>query len=255
VAASAELTGAAWIGTSGWNYKHWKGSIYPPGVAQKRWLAHLSSQWFDTVELNTSFYRIPTESSVDEWNRVAPPNFRFALKLWRGITHYRKLRNSVEFLERFFKVMDRLDASHRGPLLIQLPPNQGKDIEKLDSFLTDLKGVAGRRWKQAVEFRNTAWYTGDVYSLLDRRGVALCIHDMRGSAVDRPNDVPLVYVRRHGPTEKKYHGSYTSEQLKEDARRIKAWLAERRDVWIYYNNDVGGHAVRNAQELKRLVGG
>ena len=91
------------------------------------------------------------------------------------------------------------------------------------------------------------------YSLLDRRGIALCIHDMSGSAVDRPNNVPLVYVRRHGTAEKKYHGSYTNQHIAEDARRIETWLAGGREVWVYYNNDVGGHAVRNSQHLKTLL--
>lgn len=244
---------AAWIGTSGWNYKHWRNTVYPAGLRQADWLSYLSTEWFNTVEINTSFYRIPTDSSVKAWDRTAPEDFRFAVKLWRGITHYRKLNNCREFLERFFGVMDHFSPRHRGPVLIQLPSNQGIDLPKLDSFLSDFKAVAGRRWSAVMEFRNPAWLTGDTYSLLDQRRIALCLHDMRGSAVDRPNAAPLVYIRRHGPTEQRYHGSYTREQIEQDARRISAWVNEGREVFVYYNNDVGGHAVHNARELRSIL--
>ena len=131
------MTPRAYVGCSGWNYKHWRNLIYPPKFAQKRWLGFMADR-FDTVEVNTSFYRIPKPETILSWQEATPERFKFALKLWRGITHYKKLTNSVEFTRRFLEVADVLEPARRGPLLIQLPPNQGKDIEKLRAYLADL---------------------------------------------------------------------------------------------------------------------
>lgn len=243
----------AWIGTSGWNYKHWRSVFYPAGVSQKRWLGYYAER-FDTVEINGSFYRVPTEPAVQEWNRQAPPEFLFAAKLWRGVTHYRKLRQCADLLERFFQSLKLLDAEHRGPLLVQLPPNQRKDVPKLTAFLADLRSVAGRGWRVVFEFRNDSWLAPDAFRALDRAGAALCLHDMIGAApADQPNDAPFVYVRRHGPAGARYRGKYTRGQVEADAKRVRGWLRQGRDVFVYYNNDIGGHAVTNAIGLRKAV--
>jgi uncharacterized protein YecE (DUF72 family) len=245
----------AWIGTSGWNYKHWRNLIYPEKLAQKKWLEFIARD-FDTVELNTSFYRIPQASSVQAWQESAPPSFRFAVKLWRGITHYRKLVNSGEFLQKFFDVVNSFDASRRAPVLIQLPPSQGKAVEKLDSFLHEFKRIAGARWAVAVEFRHPSWLDPEVYRILDRYQAALCLHDMEGkAATDEPNDSPLIYIRRHGSSEARYEGSYSPEHIERDANHIRSWLREGKAVYVYYNNDIGGHAFWNARDLKGLLSG
>ena len=239
------------IGTSGWNYKHWQGIFYPKGFPQREWLRYIAAQ-FDTVEINTSFYRIPNTESVAQWQCNTPPHFLFAVKLWRGITHYRKLTNSQEFLRRFFDVFEPLHEKRRAPLLIQLPPNQGKNPEKLKAFFDDLRATAPSKWPYAVEFRNDSWLSDDVYRLLDDEGAALCVHDMRGAgATNEPNTARVVYMRRHGSGEGKYAGSYSPEQIRADAGNIRSWASAGRDVFVYYNNDIGGHALMNAHQLKQ----
>jgi uncharacterized protein YecE (DUF72 family) len=243
----------AYTGCSGWNYKHWRNLIYPPKFAQKRWLGFMAER-FDTVEVNTSFYRIPKRETVLAWQEATPERFKFALKLWRGITHYRKLTNSAGFTRRFLEVADALDPVRRAPLLIQLPPNQDKDLDKLRAYLDELGGLFGTPWKVAVEFRNNAWLTADVYRMLDDHRVALCIHDMVGkAATDHPNDVNFVYIRRHGTAHGGYAGSYSPEQLEHDANRIRSWVNEGRSVYIYFNNDIGGHAFWNAETLRSMI--
>jgi uncharacterized protein YecE (DUF72 family) len=227
--------------------------IYPERLPASKWLAFVTEQ-LDSIEVNTSFYRIPKPESIQNWQKQAPERVRFALKLWRGITHYKKLRNATPYVQSFLDVAENLAPERRAPLLIQLPPNQGKDVEKLESFIGEMQVLMATEWNIAVEFRNAAWMTDDVYSALDRLGVAICLHDMSGRApADRPNEAPFVYIRRHGSGEGRYQGSYSAEQLREDAARMQAWARAGKNVYIYYNNDIGGHAYHNAIDLKRLI--
>jgi uncharacterized protein YecE (DUF72 family) len=190
---------------------------------------------------------------MSKWADAVPSDFKFALKLWRGITHYRKLTNTAEFLERFFAFANALGASQRGPLLVQLPPNLGKDLPRLDAFIDELKVASGTsRWKFAIEFRNRTWLTDDVYKHMERQRVAVALADMERCPITEPNDVSLVYVRRHGPLGP-YHGRYTEEHINQDAERIKKWLARKKMIYVYYNNDWGGHAVDNASQLVEAV--
>ncbi len=241
-----------YIGTSGWNYKHWRNLIYPEQTPQKRWLDFIA-QNFDTVEVNTSFYRIPKQETVAAWQAATEDHFLFALKLWRGITHYRKLKNSETFTANFLKVAEALRPDRRAPLLIQLPPNQGKDLEKLIGYIRELRGLSDGRWRVAVEFRNDGWLSDDTYKALDEENVALCIHDMIGKGnTDRPNDADFVYIRRHGTNEGRYAGSYSPEQIRADGNRIHSWIREGRAVFVYFNNDIGGHAFWNARDLRAI---
>ena len=247
------MTPCAYIGCSGWNYKHWRNLIYPPKFAQNRWLGFMADH-FDTVEVNTSFYRIPKRETLISWQEATPERFKFALKLWRGITHYRKLTNSGEFTHRFLEVANALEPARRAPLLIQLPPNQGKDIEKLRAYLAELQSLFTDPWLVAVEFRNDTWLTPEVYRMLDKHRTALCIHDMPGkAATDQPNDVSFVYIRRHGTAQGLYAGSYSPEQLESDANRIREWAKDGKSVYIYFNNDIGGHAFWNAESLHSMI--
>jgi uncharacterized protein YecE (DUF72 family) len=243
----------AYVGTSGWNYKHWRNLIYPAKFAQKRWLGFIAER-FDTVEVNTSFYRIPKRETISAWQEATPAGFKFAIKLWRGITHYKKLVNAAEFTRRFLDVIDVLEPGRRAPLLIQLPPNQGKDVAKLDNYLAELNGLFTIPWEVAVEFRNDAWLAPDVYQILDKHRAALCLHDMAGkAAADHPNSAPFIYIRRHGTAAGRYAGTYSEEQLRADAGNIRAWKAQGKSVYIYYNNDIGGHAFWNAERLRALL--
>ena len=235
------------IGTSGFNYKDWKGPFYPPGLPQREWLRHYA-QNFPTVELNVTFYRFPRAEMVENWASQVPRTFRFAVKLWRGITHYRKLKDCRKFTRNFAEALDVLPVRQRAAILIQLP-NMTKNVERLKNYLGELKEFTGGKWKIAVEFRNQEWLTDEIYRLLDHERAAICLHDMKDSATTKPNKARFVYVRRHGSGAGKYQGGYAPEQIGSDAAQIRQWQGEGRPVYVYYNNDVHGHAVHDAWQL------
>jgi uncharacterized protein YecE (DUF72 family) len=243
--------GKLYIGTSGWSYRHWRGIAYPAGLASTEWLAFLEER-FNSVEVNSSFYRIPKPEVVRHWVDAAPAGFEFALKMWRGITHYSKLKNAGPNLKRFLDVAEVMPPASRAPMLLQLPPNQSIDLPKLDHFLSEFAAASDRQWRLAVEFRHDSWLEAETLAILDRHGACLCVHDMRGKgAVTEPNQgSTIVYVRRHGSADGRYSGSYAAEQIAEDAQRIGNWRRSGRDVYVYYNNDMGGHAFYNALELR-----
>lgn len=244
--------GRCHIGTSGWSYAHWaKGRFYPKGLKQGEWLRFLAER-FQTVEVNVSFYRVPTPAFITRWRAVTGGRFRFAIKLWRRITHEKRLTNCGEELATFFGIVNEL-GPRRGPLLVQLPPSFHKDVGRLDAFLDALDRATGRtRWRVAVEFRDPSWLSDDVYDLLSRRRAAVCLADTSRCPITEPNDAPFVYVRRHGPGGH-YRDRYAPEHIAADAGRIRDWLAAGRDVFVYYNNDVEGHAVDNARQLIEAV--
>jgi uncharacterized protein YecE (DUF72 family) len=238
----------AWIGTSGWNYAHWKERFYPRGVRQADWLGYLAER-FNSAEVNYSFYRIPKREAVENWLGQVPSRFRFAVKVWRGITQYKKLKGAGGYLKNFLDVVEAVPTRNRGPLLVQLPPGQGRDLEKLDAFLDELRELSPSRWKVAVEFRHPSWLCDEAYHLLDRQRAALCLHDMKDRApVNEPNDASFIYMRRHGSHRGK-GGGYTPAEIEQDAQRVRQWLKAGKMVFVYYNNDWEGHAVRNARAL------
>lgn len=235
------------IGTSGWSYRHWKGAFYPEGLNQKRWLQYYSER-FDTVELNASFYRIPAASVARGWAERTPAGFRFAVKVSRLITHVRRLTECEDTLKWFFTAFEPLQGKIAAYLL-QLPPSFVPTAERLDAFFSLLP--AGSRY--VVELRNREAYSGVIPELLGRRGITFCIHDLSGRETPLLATAPLVYLRFHG-TSGRYAGSYPDSALELWAERIGAWAAEGRDVLAYFNNDIGGHAVRNAASLRSLLG-
>jgi uncharacterized protein YecE (DUF72 family) len=220
-----------------------------------KWLSFIETQ-FNTVEVNASFYRIPKAEVVAHWGATAPSGFKFALKMWRGITHYNKLRNAGRNLTRFLEVAEALPVTRRAPMLIQLPPNQSVDDSKLDDFLAEFHDVSDKQWQLAVEFRHDSWLVPQTLETLDRHGAALCLHDMRGKgAVSDPNPrCGFVYVRRHGSGDARYSGRYTQDEVQSDAQRLREWRSSGHDVYVYFNNDIGGHAFYNALELKAAAG-
>lgn len=242
----------AYIGTSGWDYPHWRERFYPKDLRQADWLEHLSRR-LGTVEVNNSFYRVPDRRIVEEWEAEAPSGFRFAVKMWRGVTHFKKLKDCRHHLERFFAPVSVLATRARGPVLVQLPAQQGRDLAKLERFLDALKSVTHPdRWKIAVEFRHPDWLCREAYELLDRQQAAICLHDMPPCHVTEPNEARFVYVRRHGP-EGDYQRAYSRRDIRKDARAVRAWLDDGRTVFVYFNNDGRGHAPRNAGELRAAV--
>ena len=244
---SGEASGGIHVGCSGWMYKHWRGIFYPEGLPQKRWFERYAED-FETVEINASFYRLPLASTFDGWRDKAPAGFRYAVKVNRFITHFKKLAGVDDAVQEFANLVRRLGHS-LGPLLYQLPPSLKLDLPRLEAFLrtipTDLANV--------FEFRNSDWYVPETYELLDRYGASFCVHDMRGSVTERIAVGPVAYVRFHGGVGK-YWGRYSDDAL----LGWSDWAAEQsrqgRSVWCYFNNDIHGHAIHDAQTLKSMVG-
>ena len=235
------------VGCSGWVYKHWRGLFYPEGLPQKRWFERYSEE-FDTVEINASFYRVPLASTFDGWREKAPPGFRYAVKANRFITHMKKLLDCEETVDSFIALARKLDQT-LGPVLYQLPPSLHKDLSRLEAFLARLPGDI----EQVVEFRHKSWYEDDVLALLDSHGIGFVTHDLKGLKSPRWASGRTAYVRFHGAAGK-YWGRYSDERLMEWAE----WLVEQsrsgRSVWAYFNNDIMGHAIDDAQTLKSMVG-
>jgi len=233
------------IGTSGWVYPHWRGLYYPPRLRQADWFSFFARE-FDTVEINNSFYRLPSAAAFDAWRTQAPPGFCYAVKASRYLTHMKKLKDPEDPLRRFFERADRL-GDRLGPILYQLPPHWHADLARFEHFLQVLP--AGH--VHVIEFRDASWFREDVFQLLERHHVAHCIHDMP------PLDVPVrvtaraVYLRFHGARHD--GGNYSADDLAPWAGRIAVWQAEGRQVWVYFNNDAGGFALNNARLLKGML--
>ena len=234
------------IGTSGWEYAHWKGSFYPSDLPRDRWYEFYAER-FDTVELNATFYRLPAAAVFERWARRAPHEFVFAVKASRYLTHLRRLREPAEPLDRLWSRARRLDR-HLGPMLYQLPPRWKPNLGRLESFLASVP----RNDAQALEIRDRRWYRPDVLAALGVSPVGLCLHDMPGSEAKARPVGPMVYIRFHGAGER-YGGAYSSQRLSAWAGRIANWVSAGLPVWAYFNNDVGGHAVVDADRLRTMV--
>ena len=240
------LRGRAFVGCSGWEYKHWRGDFYPAEIPRTRWFEHYAAT-FDTVEINNTFYRLPEETTFAAWAARAPAGFTYAVKASRFLTHMKKLKDPAEPLDRLFSRMVPL-GNHLGPVLYQLPPGWKLDRGRLENFLQALP----RGHRHVIEFRDPSWYADDVIEMLERNRVSLCLHDMRGSATGRERVGPFVYARFHGATGQ-YSGGYSREQLEGWAAWFQTARAAGTDVYAYFNNDVGGHAPRNALTLRRIL--
>jgi uncharacterized protein YecE (DUF72 family) len=234
------------IGTSGWEYGHWKGSFYPADLPRERWFEFYAER-FDTVELNATFYRLPAAATFAGWARRAPGGFVFAVKASRYLTHLKRLRESAEPLDRLWSRARRLDR-HLGPMLYQLPPRWKPNLERLQAFLASVPGDDA----QALEIRDRRWYRPDVLTALGASPVSLCLHDMPGSEMTARPVGRLVYVRFHGAGAR-YGGSYSSQRLSAWAGRIAGWASAGLPVWAYFNNDVRGHAASDADRLRTMV--
>jgi uncharacterized protein YecE (DUF72 family) len=236
------------IGTSGWSYDHWDGVLYPPGTPPRDRLAHYVRR-FDTVELNASFYRWPRTATFASWRRRLPPGFGLSVKAPRGLTHAKKLYAPEVWVERMVSCWHEL-GDRRAVLLVQMHPAHERDDARLDCFLSRLPD-----WMRvAVEFRHPSWHVEEVFALLERHGAAYCVMSGAQLPCILRATAPFVYVRMHGPDrEHLYAGSYPESDLRWWADRIREWAGAGRDVYVYFNNDGYGHAVRDAEELRRLV--
>ncbi|GAB3789665.1 DUF72 domain-containing protein [Spirosoma horti] len=236
------------IGTSGWSYDHWQGVLYPyPTPVQKRLAYYV--QAFQTVELNSSFYRWPKQSTFAGWEQRLPEGFLLTVKAPRGLTHAKKLLEPEIWMERIKTCWHEL-LHKRAVLLVQLAPQQACDYPRLAYFLEQVP-----YWMRvAIEFRHPSWHTDAIFALLEQHQAAYCI--MSGAQLPCILRVtaPFVYVRLHGPdTSHLYGGSYSDADLQWWAARIREWAGMGKEVFVYFNNDGAGHAVRNAQTLQKIL--
>jgi uncharacterized protein YecE (DUF72 family) len=235
------------VGTSGWHYKHWKGPFYEEHCPAPKMLEFYVRN-FDTVEINNSFYKLPSESTFETWRDRTPPHFLFAVKGSRFITHNKKLKEPEHALDNFLPRAAKLGAK-LGAILWQLPPAWQINVERLDEFLS----AVGRPFRHAVEFRNPTWLDEKTYAVLRRHNAAFCIYDLAGFTTPFELTADWLYIRLHGPGGK-YQGNYSSDQLREWADRILAWRHKLKRAFVYFDNDQAGYAALNALELKRLLG-
>jgi len=228
-------TGELRVGCSGWSYKDWRGSVYPAELPQRCWF-ECYQQLFDTVELNSTFYRLPSAVAVEAWAAAAKPGFVFALKLGDAATW---LPNHLDRAQRL--------GAHLGPTLVQLPPRWKRNAARLDEFLE----VAPKTMRWAVELRDPSWLHDDVFEVLRKHRTALCVHDLLPS---HPFELTTAwtYVRFHGPDaiNRPYYGAYEAAGLQPWADRLRFVLDSGRDVYAYFNNDWHGNAVRDAAILR-----
>ncbi|MBL7074923.1 DUF72 domain-containing protein [candidate division KSB1 bacterium] len=236
------------IGTSGYYYKHWVDLFYPKDVRKERWLEFYAGR-FGTVEINSTFYHLPREKMVDGWRKRVPDNFLYTFKVNRRITHVKKLNEAREDLYRFLHLIKPLKVAGKlGTLLFQLPPSMKVNAKRLEEFLE----ILPTGYKCVFEFRNPSWFSEQIYSLLRKYGAGFCIMDLQGFKPVIRATAPFVYFRFHGPNVP-YSSPYSDQELKMWAGHIRGFLKEGREVFAYFNNDIGGYAVGNALTLEQLV--
>lgn len=234
------------IGTSGWNYRDWRGRFYPEALPAEEWFGHYAGR-FNTVEINNTFYHLPAVATFDAWSQQAPPKFIYAVKANRFITHLKKLKNVGKPLALFLRRARRL-KHHLGPILYQLPPRWKPDLERLNKFCAQLPPDL----THVIEFRERAWLNDETYGMLAERGISLCIHDL---IKHHPRQItgPAVYIRFHGAGSK-YGGSYSPKRLNHWAGWLREAAGDGHNVYAYFNNDRDAAAVRNAQTLRGILG-
>jgi uncharacterized protein YecE (DUF72 family) len=236
------------IGCSGWNYQSWRGGeFYPKGLPPSRWLEYYS-RVFDTVEVNSTFYRLASPKAVGRWVEQTPPDFVFALKACRYLSNIKRLAGLEQGTARYYEAIEPLTRTPKlGPIVWQLPPNFQRDEDRLESALAALPD--GRH---CFEFRHKTWFTDDVYALLRAYGAALVIGDRKGldfQTHEMTTDWTLVRFH-HGHRGRR--GNYSESELEEWAQRFERW-GHRVEIYAYFNNDWEVFAPRNAQWMRKRL--
>ena len=237
------MAASYYIGTSGWHYDHWRHRFYPGELVKAKWLEFYASH-FTTVELNNSFYRLPSEAAFAAWNDFSPADFTFAVKVSRFITHIKRLKDTEEAVSRFIDRAKILEAK-LGPLLYQLPPNMHRNDERLEAFLS----ILPQGLKHVFEFRHQSWLEEKVFEILDKYNVGFCIFDMPSLSCPLLTTADFAYIRFHGSAGL-YSSCYSNEELSDWARKLTNLAANLNEVYIYFNNDAEAFAVENASTLR-----
>jgi uncharacterized protein YecE (DUF72 family) len=236
------------IGTSGWHYSHWRGPFYPEDMRDDKML-DFYVRHFQTVEINNSFYRLPSEQTFNSWRDQTPSGFIFAVKASRYITHMKKLKDPESASQKFFAHAEALKKKI-GPILFQLPPSWHINVDRLQAFLEKLP--PGHRY--AFEFRDPTWFNRQVIDLLKKHHAAFCVYDLAGQQSPKELTARFAYLRLHGPAEQKYSGRYTRPQLQKWLELCTEWLhGGAKQVFVYFDNDQSGYAALNAMELQEMA--
>ena len=234
------------LGTSGWVYKHWMGIFYPEELHGEQQL-EFYAQHFSTVEVNYSFYRLPEKSVFETWREQSPQDFLFAVKGSRYLTHMKKLKDPVEPLTRLMERASGLQEK-LGPILFQFPHTWCVNCSRLEFFLELLQTYPQQRY--TFEFRHNSWLNPQVYKLLERAGAALCLPVSPTVPLDIRLTAPWTYIRMHSG---QWGIGYSDEELSTWATRIREFLQRGVDVYVYFNNDPEGHAIRDGKHLSVLL--
>jgi uncharacterized protein YecE (DUF72 family) len=232
------------IGTSGWSYPHWKELFYPQDCRQSQWL-EFYAEHFDTVELNATFYRLPKSKTFENWRLRTPDDFLWAVKANKYVTHTKRLNEPYEPLKRFYEAASGLKEK-LGPVLFQLPPSLSFDEETFRHFCQSLNPSVSH----ALEVRHPSWINDLLFAILEEHNIAFCIADTAGRyPYHETVTADFVYIRLHG-SEKLYASEYSEEELRVWAKKIKEW---NKETYLYFDNDFGGYAVKNARRLKEIL--
>ncbi len=234
------------IGTSGFSYSHWKGVFYPENLPSSKFLEFYAEK-FNTVEMNSTFYHTPRNSTIKNWVEKTPKNFVFSVKASRFITHIRRLKDAEDSVKKFLEKAE-LFGEKLGVILFQLPPSLKKDTSLLSDFVKTLN----KDKKYAFEFRHKTWLSDDVYEILKENNIAFCISDTPRYPYAEKITANFSYIRLHGHTQL-YASEYTKKQLEHYANLILENNKNGISFYVYFDNDFYGYAVKNALELKRLV--
>ena len=235
------------MGTSGWQYPHWRGVFYPARLPQRQWLPYLAER-FQTVEVNNTFYNLPEKPVFEQWRAATPPDFVFTLKMSRYLTHLKRLRDPAGpvqlFLERAGGLGDKL-----GPILLQLPPRLRADVALLDAALA----MFGPSIRVAVEFRDDSWFTDDTRAVLERHRAALCLADSPRRRQPTWRTAEWGFVRFHEGAGPRAPG-YERAALRRWIERLAETFTAEEDVYAYFNNDALGYAIKDAMTFAELAG-
>jgi uncharacterized protein YecE (DUF72 family) len=235
-----------YIGTSGWHYDDWRGRFYPEKLPKEKWL-EFYARHFSTLELNNPFYHLPSEKAFTNWYESSPPDFIFAVKVSRFITHIKRLKDCDEPVSNFMSRVTLLKEK-LGPLLYQLPPGLHRDDERLIAFLKILPS----KLTHAIEFRHPSWFKKDVYAILRKYHVGFCVFDMPKLTSPIITTADFAYVRFHG-SEGLYSSRYTDKEMSDWAKKIKRLAKKLEAVYIYFNNDMSGYALENAVMIREYL--
>jgi uncharacterized protein YecE (DUF72 family) len=236
------------IGTSGWSYKHWKGIFYPGNVKPAEYLTFYARH-FPVSEINNSFYKLPTKETVEKWVDSVPKDFLFCPKMSRYLSHLKKLHDPQEPLQRFFNIFGPF-KKHLGPILIQLPANSRFHTEVAEAFYEETDQYSGFRF--ALEVRHPSWFSEESIGLMKKHGITLVFSQADQFPYHEEITAKDIYLRFHGPASL-YSSPYPDDILEDYAEKFANWAEEGHEVWAFFNNDVGGHALDNARKLQELV--